>query len=60
MDGLGGGGAGVRHFFSINPNLKYFFFFFLWGRGNRKGARGGGGGARVSDCFYKESKSENE
>ena len=33
------------------PNLKYIYIFFLWGRG---------GGARVSECFYKGSKSKKK
>ena len=52
--------------FTKNPNLKYNYFFFGGGGGGRgagKGGagKGGGGGsvARVSDFFYKESKSKN-
>ena len=28
---MGGGGAGVSEFFTMNPNLKYFFFLFCGG-----------------------------
>ena len=34
----------------MNPNLIFFSIFAV-------GGGGGGGGARVSDFFYKESKS---
>ena len=46
-----GGGAGVSSvFFTMNPNFKSFL--------NGKGA--GMGGTRLSDYFYKESKSKNK
>ena len=47
---MGGGWAGVsEYFFTMNPNLKFFLE-----------VGGGVDGARVSDFFYKESKSKKQ
>ena len=42
---MGGGGAGVKEFFSTT-NLKIEYIFFFGG-----GGKGEGGGVRVSECF---------
>ena len=55
----GGEGATVSLFFQ-SIQIRIFFFFFFWGGGGGRWGAGwaGGWGARVSDFFFKESKSK--